>query len=196
MNLMKEEYKKYLPVPIEDVLPMEIWFPVVGYEGIYEVSCLGRVRSLNYRKSGKARVLKQQRNRDGYLQVRFCNGLPSIHRIVCEFFYGIPEGWEVDHQNWIRDDNRFINIQPLPKSENSSRKSEKGIKAIVKNSAENGRKSSSKPVLQFDLDGNFIAEYPSTREVERQLGFYHTFISSNCNGKNKSAYGFKWKYAS
>ena len=53
----------------------------------------------------------------------------------------------------------------------------------------------SKPVLQIDMITNeIIAEFPSTREVERQLGFYNTYISACCNGKRKSAYGYKWQY--
>lgn len=53
----------------------------------------------------------------------------------------------------------------------------------------------SKPVLQIDMITNeIIAEFPSIREIERQFGFLHSNISKCCNGKQKSAYGFKWKY--
>ena len=52
----------------------------------------------------------------------------------------------------------------------------------------------SKPVLQFTLDGEFIREWPSTREIERQLGYKNTAISNCCNQKTKSSYGFIWKY--
>ena len=54
----------------------------------------------------------------------------------------------------------------------------------------------SKPVLQIDqLTDTIIAEYPSIREIERQLGYCKGIICQCCNGKQKSAYGFIWKYA-
>ena len=52
----------------------------------------------------------------------------------------------------------------------------------------------SRPVLQYDLEGNFIKEFPSTQEVQRELKIYQTSISACCRGKLKTAYGFKWKY--
>lgn len=57
-----------------------------------------------------------------------------------------------------------------------------------------GRKNSKK-VLQFTKDGTFVQEWPSTIEVERQLGFNQGNISSCCSGRYKSAHGFVWRYA-
>lgn len=66
-------------------------------------------------------------------------------------------------------------------------------KKISENSI--NRKDESKPVLQINKDTNdAIAEFPSTREVERQLGFNHSNISACCKGKQKTAYGYIWKY--
>ena len=48
----------------------EEWRPLVGYEGLYEVSNRGNMKSLNYRRTGKERILKPQKNRCGYLQVQ------------------------------------------------------------------------------------------------------------------------------
>ena len=52
----------------------------------------------------------------------------------------------------------------------------------------------SKSILQYDLEGNFINEWPSTMEIERQLGCCNSHISACCKGKRKSAYGYKWRY--
>ena len=60
--------------------------------------------------------------------------------------------------------------------------------------SEEQKKKLSKKVLQFTLDGEFIREWPSTAECERN-GFNHSAVSACCNGKLKSAYGFKWCYA-
>lgn len=52
----------------------------------------------------------------------------------------------------------------------------------------------SKPVLQYDLNGNFVKEWPSTMEVQRQLGISNSHISNCCKGKKKTSGGFKWQY--
>ena len=64
-----------------------------------------------------------------------------------------------------------------------------------KHHSDETKKKLSKKVLQFTLNGEFVREWPSTREIERQLGFDHSTICKCCNGKQKSAYGFKWCYA-
>ena len=64
-----------------------------------------------------------------------------------------------------------------------------------KHHTEEFKKKFSKIVLQFTLDGEFIREWPSTREIERQLGFDNSAVGRCCQGKRKSAYGFKWCYA-
>ena len=56
----------------------------------------------------------------------------------------------------------------------------------------NGKRS--KTVLQFDLNDNFVKEYPSANQAERELGFDHSYIASCCNGKYKQAYGYIWRY--
>ena len=52
----------------------------------------------------------------------------------------------------------------------------------------------SKPVYQYTLDGKFIKEWQSSKEIERQLGYKHQAISRCCNSKHKSAYGYIWSY--
>jgi hypothetical protein len=57
-----------------------------------------------------------------------------------------------------------------------------------------GAKAKSKPILQFDLDGNLLNEYASQKEAERKTGVRQSYISYNCVGKQKTAGGFIWKY--
>ena len=193
-----ENYKKYVPIPIEEVLPMEVWLPVNDYEGLYEVSSWGRVR--NY-KTGS--ILKQRIDKYGYLRVHLCkNGkdkYPIVSRIVCKTFKSLPEEYHADHRNWVRDDNRFINIQPLPARNNIARVSEKGktIKSYIGKvvGVSNFKKALSKPILQFDLEGNFINDWPSMMEAYRETKIPQTSISSCCRGLLKHAGGFIWRYA-
>ena len=92
----------------------------------------------------------------------------------------------------------------VPMSEEQKKKISESLKELFsgekhpmfgKHHSDETKKKLSKKVLQFTLDGEFIREWPSTREIERQLSFDHSTICKCCNGKQKSAYGFKWCYA-
>ena len=87
----------------------EIWKPVLDYIGLYEVSNLGRVRSLKF---GKVRILKPCKKKNGYLYIRLSkNGITKnfyVHRLVYEAFHGtIPDDMQVNHINEIKTDNRY-----------------------------------------------------------------------------------------
>ena len=99
----------------------EIWKDIKGYEGMYQVSNLGRVRSLKY---GKYKILKGTKSK-GYLQVRLSkNGYQTtyrIHRLVAEAFIDKIEGKNcVDHINGIIDDNRSENLKWCTVKENNT----------------------------------------------------------------------------
>ena len=98
----------------------EIWRPVVGYEGLYEVSNMGNIKSLGNGKSNnsKERIMKPFDNGNGYLHVHLCKDGKDknykIHRLVAQaFIQFVPqEGvmYDVDHRNTDRTDNRAINL--------------------------------------------------------------------------------------
>ena len=108
---------------------MEIWKPVKDYEGLYEVSNLGRVKSLNYRKTKQVRCLSATYNAKGYLQVLLCNNgkkqTRTVHLIVAESFLNHTRCGMflvVDHINNVRNDNRVENLQVITNRENSYKK--------------------------------------------------------------------------
>ena len=113
----------------------EIWKAVVGYEGSYEVSNHGRVRSLDrvairfYKSTGKERpypivgkVLKMPTNDEGYRSVCLSGRERKVHRLVADAFLGErPLRYEIDHINNDRTDNRIMNLEYVSSRENTLR---------------------------------------------------------------------------
>ena len=164
----------------------EIWCPIKGYEGQYEVSDKGRVRSLKY---GKERILKPGRNNCGYLIAGLCNNGEhkwySVHRLVAQTFIPNPNNLpEVNHKDEDKENNSVHNLEWCSSKYNAN------FGTRTQRQAE----KLSKPVLQYSLDGEFVKEWSSTIGVERNLGYLHNNISNCCNGKRKSAYGYIWKF--
>ena len=164
----------------------EIWCPIKGYEGLYEVSDKGRVRSL---KSGKERILKPLRIKTGYLQVQLLkNGeqkMYLVHRLVAQTFTPNPYNLqEVNHKDEDKDNNSVQNLEWCDRKYNINYGNRNQMVSI----------KLSKPILQYTKSGGFIREWKSTYDIERNLGYFHNCISYCCNGKLKSAYGYVWKY--
>lgn len=181
----------------------EIWKEIKDYEGLYQISNIGQVKSLkrmvvrnnNRPQLVEEKILKPTVNKNGYMFIcLYKNGVKKrcqVHRLVAEAFYGeIPKGMQVNHINEIKSDNRLENLNLMTPKENTNWGTaiQRRIEKLI-----NGKKS--KSVLQIDKNTNkVIAEFPSIREVERQLGISNSHISKCCLGKQKQSYGFIWKF--
>ena len=111
----------------------EIWKDAPGYEGRYQVSNLGKVKSLKF---DKERTLKFGLNRGGYYFVNLCKGgaqkTNSVHRLVMLAFVGKSD-LEVNHINGIKTDNRLENLEYCSRSENIQHAYDTGLKARGEN---------------------------------------------------------------
>ena len=173
----------------------ENWKDVLGYEGLYQASNLGRIRSLNYNREGKIKILKPVKAKNGYLRVNLYKDGKlkhySVHRLVWEAFNGkIPEGYEINHINEIKTDNRLENLNLMTPKQNvnwGTRNQRVGEK-------QRNDSNRSKPVLQFTLEWKFVREWPSTKECGRN-GFNQGHVAECCRGELKTYKGYKWMYA-
>ena len=179
----------------------EIWKDIKDYEGHYQVSNWGRVKSMNYNHSGKEKILKTGTYKSGYLYVVLYKNNKrkhfSIHSLVAEAFLEIPEDikqyigtvyLQVNHRDENKLNNNVDNLEWCDAKYNSNYGT-----GIERRAAKNTNGKLSKPVLQYDLEGNFIKEWPSTRECERN-GFSHGAVSACCQGELKKYKGFIFKY--
>lgn len=169
----------------------EEWRDIPEYEG-YQVSNLGRVKSLERIDAlghrVKEKILKPGLARGYYRVILYKNSIKKkyyVHRLVWIAFNGqIPENIQVNHINEIKTDNRLENLNLMTRKENCNWGT--GIERSIK--------KRSKVVLQFTLDSILVKEYPSTKQVERELGFNRGHICDCCNGKRKTAYNYIWRY--
>ena len=199
----------------------EIWKPVKNYEGLYEVSNLGRVKSLGNGKSrnsnySKERILKAKNSGNGYLQVVLSKDGKSknylVHRLVAQAFVENPKGYnEVNHKNEVKSDNRADNLEFCNRAYNNNygtrnkkvaekvseklkgrKQTEEHIKKRAEKMTNNPKLS--KPVICINKVSGLIVEFPSISEASRQTGINLSNICECCNGKKKSAGGFQWLY--
>lgn len=182
---------------------MENWKPIKGYEGLYEVSDEGRVMSvprlvnttMNARHY-KCVVLTPSKNDSGYNVVNLSkNGevkLHRVHRLVAEAFIPNDENKPcIDHINGIRDDNRSCNLRYCTKLENNN------FDLAIKNKSEAHKNQTNqnlaKKVYQYTLDGEFVAEYDSSKEAAEAVGCTRNAITKGCR-EGIAIKGFIWKY--
>lgn len=173
----------------------ETWKDIAGYEGLYQVSTSGRIRSLG--NNGKrARILTQEVTIWGYCRVRLYkeNEKPkhfAVHRLVASAFLGSCEGLTVNHKNEIKTDNRLRNLEIMTMRDNCNygTRNERVSKHHFK--SEKIRRT---PVDMCDKKTHeVIKSFPSILEAERETGIDNGGINKCVLKKRKSAGGFEWR---
>lgn len=171
----------------------ENWRPVVGYEGLYEVSDLGNVRSLdryvtdtrNGTRFYKGKLLKPQKLKTGYYIVTLKKRPKLLHRLVAEAFIPNPDNCPVvNHKDCDTANCKSENLEWCTQQYN-----------VNYNGAPQKRAQYfSKEIKQMNLDGSLVAIWPSLSEAGRN-GYSFKIISLCCLGKRKTHKGYLWAYA-
>ena len=181
----------------------EIWKDIEGFEGLYQVSSFGKVKSLpkkfkvhnqcgeteSYRVT-KEKILKPQQDKYGYLRVTLCNNkghfLKQIHRLVARAFIPNPNNLpEVNHRDENKENNFYNNLEYCTTQYNQT------YGTIRKRISE----AHSIDVLQIDFYGVIVKKWHGINNASRVLKINHANIISCCKGKRKSAGGYIWRYS-
>ena len=196
----------------------EIWRDVKGYEGLYQVSNLGRVKSLERfiktrkNKNGMNGYIHKQesiriptKDYKGYLRLSLCKEgklkLFRIHRLVAEAFIPNPNNLpQVNHKDENKENNCISNLEWCTNEYNHNY----GTRNKRVAEKQKGRKipfeqiKNKIAVLQINKDTNeVIRKYDSIKEAQICCGIktHYSHIGACCKGERKTAYGFKWRYA-
>lgn len=180
----------------------EIWKDIKGFEGLYQISNLGKVKSLSkYKKHSynsiaflKEKILKPL-DINGYQRVILRKDNKSfnkfIHQLVAEMFIDNPKNYkEVNHKDENKTNNRVDNLEWCSHKYNINY----GTGNQRRSKTEIGTKKGTKKIYQFDLKNNLLKIWDSQLQIKKELGIPQSNISNCCNGKRKSTYGYKWRY--
>ena len=174
------------------------------FDGFYEVSNFGEIRSIalwssRYKKVIKRKrpfLLKQETTYDGYKRVVLClygkHFHLSVHRLVAELFVENPNNYPcVNHKDENTMNNRADNLEWCTAQYNSNYGTlPKRISERCKNNP-----AISKAVNQYSMDGELVGYYPSAKEAQRQTGINADVICRCCKGKARTSGGYRWSYA-
>ena len=164
----------------------EEWKDIKGYEGLYQISNLGRVKSLPRNGTKKEeKILKQHLDRYGYAYVGLRNKIlkkHKVHRLVGNAFINNPNNMpQINHKNENKSCNIVSNLEWCDNKYNVNygTRTQKTYKKVV----------------QYDKENNFIKEWKSIILASKELKIDNSLITKCCKGKRRTAGGYIWRYA-
>lgn len=179
----------------------EVWKDIPDYEGYYQASNLGRIRSLDREVADRSgvriangKVLKSEMLQNDYLRVGLNKDGKTmrflVHRLVWMAFNGtIPDGMQVNHIDECKTNNKLENLNLMTPKENTNF----GTRNQRVAKANTNHPSMSKPVVAFNEDEEIVFEFSSTQEAARN-GFNSGDLAACCRGERKTHKGLIWRF--
>lgn len=179
----------------------EYWVDIKDYEGLYQISNLVKIKSLDRIVKGKnnslrlkkGKILKLYLDKDGYQVVMLykngANKFCKVHRLMAQAFIPNPLNLpQVNHKDENKQNNNVENLEWCDNkyNQNYGTRNERISKT-------NRHSKFCKKVYQYDLNGNLIKEWVSTKECGRN-GYNQGHVAACCRGKRKTHKGFIWSY--
>jgi hypothetical protein len=178
----------------------EVWKDIPGYEGHYQVSTYGKVRSMNYMgHQGVVRELKQQHTYDGYCRVSLMmNGRKkciTTHILVAKTFIQNPKNKpQVNHIDGNKDNNSVNNLEWVTPEENIQHSIKTGLRhPEIREYLSGGNHYASKSIYQYDFSGNLIKKWNCVSEAARHYSCKPSAIINCSKGRIKSCRGYMWR---
>ena len=172
----------------------EIWADIDGYSGLYQVSNIGRIKSLGGKSNHNSEMIMKQQEILGYMSVTLrkddISKMFKVHRLVANAFIDNPLNKpQVNHIDGNKRNNAVSNLEWVTPSENAKHAFEIGLKKSQ--SGKDNKRSIA--IERIDNNGIVLDEYCGFREAERITGIPHSNISKCCRGEAQSAGGYKWR---
>lgn len=201
----------------------EVWKDVVGYEGYYMVSNLGRVKSLRFRHIMREQLMTVSKRPDGYMSVGLSKDgvhiTKTVHRLVATAFLENPNNLEmINHKDEDRSNNSVDNLEWCTRGYNQTYSLKlHPERNFGENFKKNGKNTSPwtvkgnahtrvEPIIQKTLDGEFIRRFDNASQAGKETGISNGLIYSAAqrNKKQKynirkhkrkcSAHGYVWEF--
>ena len=191
----------------------EVWKDINGYEGLFQISNLGRVKrleksfidSIGRKYNYKEKIYKLQKDNNGYLLVTLPKSkLFRVHRLVANAFLENPNNLkEINHIDGNKSNANVLNLEWVTHKENMKHALESGL-------MDNARKVFSKKATErklwklsthnkvkvnmYDKNNNFIKSFNSLVDASKYIKVAQQRIWQVCNGVRKSAKGYVFRY--
>jgi hypothetical protein len=187
-------------------MEVEIWKDIHDYEGLYQISNFGRIKTLertvkfgNRKRRVKSIIRKPKLKENGYLQAVLYKEHAGhdfyVHRLVATMFCsGYLKNKDVNHKDGNKRNNNADNLEWCSRSENQLH-AYRQLKRGCYSKGRFGKLSHrAKPVMQLSLNGDFIKYWDCAADAQRQLGIGESSIRSCLYGRYRQAGGYVWKY--